>query len=108
MAQKIAIFGGKTSSLGFRAVGMDAYMVAEPEDAPPIWESIPKIDYAIIFITEPIYQVLESEVEDFPPEEEAPVVIIIPAVTGSRGLGLKAVKRRVEKAVGADVEVRES
>jgi V/A-type H+-transporting ATPase subunit F len=107
MAKKLAIVGGKTSSLGFRAVGLDAYIVPEPEEGPRVWSEIPLQDYGLIFVTEPVYQVLAVEAPDFPPREE-PVVVVIPAVTGSRGLGLAEVKKRVEKAVGADVELHES
>ncbi|MHB8780089.1 MAG: V-type ATP synthase subunit F [Candidatus Geothermincolia bacterium] len=102
MERKIAIVGGKTSALGFKAAGLDAYIVAEPGVSAQAWNGIPLEDYGLIFVTEPVYRVLAAEVSGFPPPQE-PVVVVIPAVTGSEGLGLSGVKARMEKAVGADV-----
>ncbi len=106
MGEKLAIMGLKTSCLGFRAVGLDAYIAQVPEDASALWESIPKADYAIVFVTEPLYEVLLASEPGFPPRDE-PVVMVIPAVTGSRGLGEATVKSMVEKAVGADIVVHD-
>ncbi len=106
MGEKLAILGAKTSCLGFRAVGLDAYIGKVPEDAPDLWAGIPKADYAIVFVTEPFYEVLLAAEPGFPPRDE-PVVIVIPAVIGSRGLGTAIVKSMVEKAVGADIVVHE-
>ncbi len=106
MGEKLAIMGGKTSCLGFRAIGLDAYIANVPEDAPELWKSIPRADYAIIFVTEPLYEVLVQAEPGWPPRTE-PVVIVIPAVAGSRGLGVATVKTMVEKAVGADITVYE-
>lgn len=103
----MAILGGRTSCLGLRAVGLDAYKASEPSDAPAIWESLPRDDYAVIYVTEPLYQVLLGSVAEFPPQGP-PVIIVIPAVAGSRGMGLATVKSRVEKAVGADIELHET
>ena len=106
MGDRLAILGGKTSCLGFRAVGMDAFIANVPEEATALWEGIPKTEYAIIFITEPLYEILLSTEPGFPPHDE-PVVIVIPAVAGSRGIGAATVKRMVEKAVGADIVLHE-
>ncbi len=106
MGEKLAIMGGKTSCLGFRAVGMDAYIANVPEDAPALWETIPQADYAVIFVTEPLYEVLARSEHDWPPRDE-PVVIVIPAVAGSCGSGAAMVKGMVEKAVGADIVMYE-
>lgn len=106
MGDRLAILGGRTSCLGFRAVGMDAFIANVPEEAPALWEGIPKTEYAIIFVTEPLYEILLGSEPGFPPHDE-PVVIVIPAVAGSRGIGAATVKRMVEKAVGADIVVHE-
>ncbi len=101
---KVAIIGGKTSAMGFKAVGVEPYTAAVPEEGPEIWRSLPQERYAIVMITEPIYGVLLEKVPGFPPQGRLPIVLVIPAVTGSQGMGLEILKRKVEKAVGADIE----
>lgn len=101
---KVAIIGGKTSAMGFKAVGVDPFPASVPEEGPEVWKSLPLERYAVVMITEPIYKVLREMVPGFPPQGGIPIVLVIPAVTGSQGLGLESLKRKVEKAVGADID----
>jgi V/A-type H+/Na+-transporting ATPase subunit F len=98
---KLAMIGGFTSVAGFKAVGVDAYPVASPQDGPAAWNALPKEKYAVVMITEPVYEVLLEMVPDFPAIEDLPVIIAIPAVSGSTGLARKGIKKRVEKALGS-------
>ncbi len=99
----MAMIGGKTSSMGFKAVGVEPFPASVPEEGPEIWKSLPLERYAVVMITEPVYKVLREKVPGFPPQGGIPIVLVIPAVTGSQGLGMEGLKRRVEKAVGADI-----
>jgi len=101
---KLAMIGGFTSVAGFKAVGVDSYVVASPQDGPAVWEALPRERYAVVMITEPVYEVLLERVPDFPALEDLPVVLAIPAVSGSIGLGRAGIKKRVEKALGSVIE----
>ncbi len=98
---RMAMVGGFTSVAGFRSLGVDAYPVAEPQSAPAVWEGLPLERYAVVMITETVYEVLLEKVPDFPPVEDMPVVLVVPAVSGSTGLGRSGIKKRVEKALGS-------
>jgi V/A-type H+/Na+-transporting ATPase subunit F len=102
--RKVAMIGGRTSTTGFKAVGVEAYIAASPEDGLAVWESVPLDRYAVIMVTEPVYRLLREKTPDFPSHEGLPVVLVIPAVTGSLGIGQADIKKRVEKAVGAIIK----
>jgi V/A-type H+-transporting ATPase subunit F len=101
---KVAMIGGFTSVAGFRALGVDTYPVPAPQDGPEVWEALPRGKYAVVMVTEPVYEVLLEKVPDFPAIEDLPVVLAVPAVSGSLGLGKAGIKKRVEKALGSMVE----
>jgi len=101
---KVAMIGGFTSVAGFRALGVDAYHVGSPQDGPEVWAALPRERYAVVMITEPVYEVLLEKVPDFPALEDLPVVLAVPAVSGSKGLGRAGIRKRVEKALGSVIE----
>lgn len=101
---KVAIIGGFTSVAGFKAVGVDTYAVASPQDGPAVWDALPLEKYAVVMITEPVYEVLLARIPDFPAIEDLPVVLPVPAVSGSTGMGRAGIKKRVEKALGSVIE----
>jgi vacuolar-type H+-ATPase subunit F/Vma7 len=102
---KIAFVGGKTSSMGFHALGVDTFQVPVPEEAPEVWERVDPDEYTIIFVTEPVYTALSEQIAELREVREGrlPVVTVLPAVSGSRGAGFEEVRSLVEKAVGADI-----
>lgn len=59
-------------------------------------------DYAVIYITEQSATGLENEINQYQ-EKRFPAIILIPGVKGSLGIGMKGIKKTVEKAVGADI-----
>ena len=101
---KVAMIGGFTSVAGFKAVGVDSYIVASPREGPAVWNALPLEKYAVVMVTEPVYEVLLEQVPGFPAALDLPVVIAVPAVSGSIGLGRAGVKKRVEKALGSVIE----
>ena len=102
---KVGMIGGRTSTLGFGALGVDTFAVPRPEDAPEVWRLVDPSEYAVLFVTEPIYDVLREELEAVS-RQPMPVITVIPAVTGGGGTGLKELKVLVERAVGTDVLLR--
>ncbi len=103
---KIAMIGGRTSTVGFKPLGIDTYPVREPERALEVWEGIDLSKYGIIFMTEPIYERLKQKVDEIR-SEFLPAVIVIPAVVGSRGIASAEIRALVEKAVGTDMMIGE-
>ncbi len=63
---KVAMIGGFTSVAGFKAVGVETYPVASPQDGPAVWDALPRDRYAVVMITEPVYEVLLERIAGFP------------------------------------------
>ena len=58
--------------------------------------------YAIIFLTENLDQILDEEISRVE-YEDLPSIILLPEITGSRGLGLRFLRDTMKKAAGRDV-----
>ena len=63
---------------------------------------IAKEDFAIIYVTEELYQYMDEEIKVYV-DLRLPAVIPIPSKDGSLGIGMRNVRSAVERAVGADI-----
>ncbi|MBQ1421676.1 MAG: V-type ATP synthase subunit F [Firmicutes bacterium] len=99
---KIGVIGDRESVLGFKAVGLDVFPTDDPSEARKILKRIAKEDFAIIYVTEQIYQYMLDEVEEYN-DQRLPAIIPIPGKEGTLGIGMTSVKKSVERAVGADI-----
>ena len=99
---KIGVIGDRESILGFKAVGLDVFPVDDPEEAKKTLKRIAKEDFAIIYITEQIYQYMMDLVDEYT-DSRLPAIIPIPGKDGTLGIGMTSVKKSVERAVGADI-----
>lgn len=102
---KIAVVGGRETVTGFKALGLDVFPVAGPEEAKETLRGLTresKDDYAIIYIEENLAQYLEHEISRFN-NVPSPAIILIPGREGPIGLAQCALKASVEKAVGTDI-----
>ena len=99
---KIAVLGDRDSVLGFKALGLDTHFVESTEEARSALHRLAKEDYAIIYITEQLAQHMEADIARYK-DSVTPAVILIPGKTGSLGVGAAALKKAVERAVGADI-----
>lgn len=102
---KIGVIGDRESILGFKAVGLDVFPTDDPEEAKKIMKRMAKEDFAIIYITEQLYQYMLEEVDAYI-DSRLPAVIPIPGKDGTLGIGMTSVKKSVERAVGADILFR--
>lgn len=106
---EIAIIGQKDIILGFKAIGITAVSALTSETALNALKKLKeetegeKPKYAIIMITEEL-------VKDFPEEEFKklsrdilPSILVIPGIKGSTGLGMKKLRKIVEKAIGSNI-----
>jgi V/A-type H+-transporting ATPase subunit F len=103
---KLAMIGGKASTAGFRALGLETFAVSSPSEAPDAWRRLDPYEFAVIFITEPVYETLKEETEALQGPGQ-PVILVIPAVEGSKGLGYEEIRVTVERAVGTDLMFQE-
>ena len=99
---KIGVIGDRESILGFKAVGLDVFPVDDPDEARKILKRIAKEDFAIIYITEQVYQFMMDEVDEYT-DSRLPAIIPITGKDGTLGIGMTSVKKSVERAVGADI-----
>ena len=89
MAKNIAVIGDSESIKGFAAIGMDIYPCDDNENAPHLFRKIADGDnYAVIFITEEMFGLVEKERKRYE-ERLIPAVIPIPGVKGNTGIGIK-------------------
>jgi V/A-type H+-transporting ATPase subunit F len=99
---KIAVMGEYDSIYGFAALGLEIYPISDPADVGKTIKQLSDGQYAVIYITEALASVSESELERYQ-TEMLPAIIPIPGTTGNTGLGIANVKRFVEQAVGSDI-----
>ena len=99
---KIAVLGERDSVLGFKALGLDVFFVEDADTGRRELHRLAKEEYAIIYITEQLAQHMGEDIARYK-DSVTPAVILIPGKTGSLGVGAAALKKAVERAVGADI-----
>jgi V/A-type H+-transporting ATPase subunit F len=102
----MAIVGDAVSVAGFRPLGLATFTVERPVDARRYWSELASGEYAIVFVTEPVYEVLAdlaSDVADSP----VPAITVIPGVGSRGGVGGAKLERAIERALGTKMPVRE-
>ena len=99
---KIAVLGDRDSVMGFKALGLDTFFVEEADEARHTLHRIAKEEYAIIYITEQLAQLVPADIAPYK-TETTPAIILIPGKSGSLGLGAQALQTAIERAVGADI-----
>ena len=88
MTYQIAAVGDWESVMGFRALGLDTYPVADAAEAREKIKELAKDMEDVI-----------SRYKD----EIRPAIILIPGRQGSLGIGRNNIQRAIERAVGADI-----
>ncbi len=104
---KIAVLGSRDTVMGFKALGLDIYPVAEGTDITDLRRTFKKLtqaesNYAIIYVEEEVSVQISAEIEKFK-DNPTPAVILIPGRSGSMGLGQSALSAAVERAVGSAI-----
>ncbi len=99
---KVAVLGDRDSIYGFAALGLDTYPAQNREEAAKILKTLADGEYAVIYITESMQAELESEIDRYI-GQYLPAIIPIPGVSGNTGMGMRNVKKSVERAVGSDI-----
>ncbi len=101
---KIAVIGGRETVMGFTALGLEAYPVADADEAKKVLRTLTRDreDVAIIYIEEGLAAQLSQEIDKFK-DSPKPAIILIPGREGSLGLGLTALNQAVERAIGTNI-----
>ena len=99
---RAAVIGDRDSIYGFASVGLDIFPTYEPADGVKTLKHLVENDYAVIFITEKLFAEMTAEIEKYK-SLPLPAIIPIPGVTGNNGIGMAAVSKSVEQAVGSDI-----
>jgi len=99
---RIGIIGDHNSVLGFKAVGLDTFSCTTAEEARRTLSRLAKDGYAIIFITEGFAKDIREAMDKYK-YQQLPIVVPIPGMDGSHGVGAEILKKSVERAVGADI-----
>lgn len=99
---KIAAMGDRDSIYGFSSIGMDVFPEDKMDSPVLTLHRLVESGYAVIYITEVLAQKLESEIEQYR-NKQLPVIVPIPGITGNMGMGMKAIGKSIEKAVGSDI-----
>ena len=99
---KIAVMGDVAIVLGFKALGLDVYAVAGPEEGHETLHRLARENYAIIYMTEQLAAKLTTDIARYK-DALTPAIILIPGKEGPLGIGMANIKTAVERAVGADI-----
>ena len=99
---KMGVLGDRDSVLGFAAAGLDVFPVETQESAQMTLHSLAKENYAVIFIIEQTAQMIPEAIDRYK-SQPTPAIIPIPGSRGGEGMGMRGLRKNVEKAIGADI-----
>ncbi|HOA34697.1 MAG TPA: V-type ATP synthase subunit F [Bacillota bacterium] len=99
---KIAVVGDRDSILGFKTLGVATFPAADAERALQIFRQLVAENYGVIFVTEDLARDLQEPIAELN-RRFLPAVIPIPSSRGALGIGMEAIRKNLEKAIGADI-----
>ena len=103
MAQrKIAVIGNRDSVMLWRALGVETVFANSGLAAARAVDRLAKEGAAIIYITEECAQQIPETIQKYL-AEPFPALIPIPNHTGTTGLGMRGIRKNIEKAIGTDI-----
>ena len=102
----VAIVGDAVSVAGFRPLGLAAFPVERAEDARALWARLAGGEFAVVFVTEPVYEAL-AELVDEVSDRPVPAVTVIPGAGSKGGVGGAKLERAIERALGTKMPVRD-
>lgn len=102
---KIALVGDKDSIIGFQLLGISIFTVNSKEETINILNELIKEKYAAVFITEDTASQIFDEIVELQ-KKYLISVTIIPNKLEKKNLGLKILKKNIEKAIGTDILFR--
>jgi len=102
---KIALIGNRDTIIGFKLLGVSLFPINKKEEAVEILNKLVKEEYAVIFVTEEIGCQIIEEIEILQKTSFASITII-PSKSEKKYLGLRILRKNIEKAIGTDILFR--
>jgi len=103
---KVAVVGDSTSVAGFRPLGFAVHAVDTPEVARGLWPELVSGEYAVVLVTEPVWE----EIADLAAEamdQAIPAVTVIPGAGSGGGVGQEKIDSAIVRALGTTSFIRE-
>lgn len=101
----IALIGEKEVIIGFNLVGMKLFPVVNSDEAIKALKDCNKNNFAIVFITDSIAQVIIDKIEEYQ-KISSISICILPNRIKDTSLNINILRKNVEKAVGTDILFR--
>jgi V/A-type H+-transporting ATPase subunit F len=102
---KIALVGNRDTIIGFKLLGVSLFPITSKDEAVEVLNKLVKEEYATIFVTEDIAGQIVEEIESLQKISFASITTM-PAKLEKKHLGLKILRRNIEKAIGTDILFR--
>lgn len=102
----IAVCGDAVSVAGFRPLGLATFPVERPADARELWSELASGRFAVVFVTEAVYEAIADLVAETA-DKPVPAVTVIPGAGGAGGVGGAKLERAIERALGTKMPVKE-
>ena len=99
---RVAVLGERDAVLGFKSSGAVVFAADTPDEARSSLKEVLSGDYAILLVTERVAAALSSELAPLYGQPR-PVVTILPDARNSQGMGMQLLRKRIERAVGANI-----
>lgn len=94
--------GDAVSVAGFRPLGFATFPLEDPTEVRGLWARLSGGDFAVVLVTEPVYEALGELVLETS-DKPVPAVTVIPGIGSAGGVGGAKIERAIERALGTKV-----
>ncbi len=99
---KTAVIGDSASVSGFAALGLSVFRETDPAEISKLINRLAANGFGVIYITEPAAALVSETIKKYR-SRKLPSIVLIPAIEGNTGDGMRSLHEAVEKAVGSDI-----
>ncbi len=99
---KTAVIGDSASVSGFAALGLSVFLETDSAEISKLINRLAANGFGVIYITEPAAALVSETIKKYR-SRKLPSIVLIPAIEGNTGDGMRSLHEAVEKAVGSDI-----